>query len=424
MIGRHLRDVRWTLINFFAKRLTPAGRSLFIIWFIAALQGSVSLDIPIYHIWSFTTVCLATAWLSSFIAVPNLQLTRRHLQPVTAGTDLTYEVELRNLSQRAAYGLNVTEMELPAGMKVERDAPPSMVHRLAPQSNTVLSLRIHCSTRGHHTLPGLYAASSYPLGLCRGLAFHMQASQATVYPAYTIPETFHLPLNPSIATPNIGQATALLPTDESTDFAYIREYRHGDNPRHLHWASWARLGMPAVKVFQPEETGSQIGVVLDTAVRSPHETDALESGISAIAGIAAYLTRQSMSINFVMAENIVYRFSGDTPDMRFDHLMNTLADIQAGQPVDWTAVAARLFDQTFSCNTLVFVALDWSVATAAFVASLQDHGIGVRTLVIRQASTSQPLPVSTSAEDIVHLRPGKPWPQASGAEPLIPWNGP
>lgn len=73
MIALYLRVLRF----FFTYRLTPAGRSLFFIWLIAALQGFVSLDIPIYHIWSFTTVCLATAWLSSLIAVPKIQLIRR-----------------------------------------------------------------------------------------------------------------------------------------------------------------------------------------------------------------------------------------------------------------------------------------------------------------------------------------------------------
>lgn len=122
VIGRHLRDVRFTVIYFFTKRLTPAGRSFLFVWLIAALQGSVSIDIPIYHIWSFTTVCLAAAWLSSFLAVPKIQLTRRHLLPVEAGTTLAYEVELRNHTKRAAYGLSVAEVELPTGMKLEHDA--------------------------------------------------------------------------------------------------------------------------------------------------------------------------------------------------------------------------------------------------------------------------------------------------------------
>ncbi len=419
---RHLRVLRFAF-TYLTQRLTPAGRSLSLIWFIAALQGSVSLDIPIYHIWSFTTVCLATAWLSSFLAVPKIQLTRRHLPPVMAGATLTYEVELRNHTQRAAYALSVTEMELPAGIQFAPNAASAIVPRLAPHANQIVSLQLHCTKRGHHSLPGLYAASSYPLGLCRGLSFHLQEAHATVYPAYSIPAALHLPFDPSVATPSQGQVKVHVSADERTDFAYIREYRYGDNPRHLHWASWARLGMPAIKVFQPEEAGSSVGLVLDTGVASPRETDALESGISAIAGIAAYLSHRGIGFDFFMAENTVHRFSAGPPSARFDHLMNTLADLQAGQPVDWTSVAAHILEQAPPCNTLVFIALDWSVAAANFVALLQNRGIGVRTIVIRQGPTSQPLPIAP-AETLSHLWPGNPWPQERGVEPPSPWNGP
>ncbi len=412
-------------LTYFTQRLTPAGRSFFIIWFVAALQGSVSLDIPIYHIWSFTTVCLAVAWLSSFFAVPNLQLTRRHLPPVVAGTSLVYDVQLHNRSQRAAYALRVTEMELPVGMRFEPDTDATIVPRLAPHSDRVLTLRLHCAKRGHYKLPGLYAASSYPLGLCRGFSFHLQEAYATVYPAHAIPATFHLPFNPSVAIASPSQVTSLAAGNEETDVAFVREYRHGDNPRHLHWASWARLGMPAIKIFhQQQEAGPHVGLVLDTAIPSARETEALESGISAVAGIATYLSHQRIGFDFFMAENAIYRFSDGPPNnVDVTPLMNMLAGLQPGQPVDWPEAATRIFAETPTCNALVFIALDWSTATANFVARLQAHGIGVRTIVIRRGPTSQPLPPA-SVEDLVRLHPGNPWPQEIGTASPLPWNGP
>ncbi|ETX08985.1 DUF58 domain-containing protein [Candidatus Entotheonella palauensis] len=409
----HLRVLRF----FFTRRLTPAGRSLFVIWLIAALQGSVSLDIPIYHIWSFTTVCLALAWLSSLMAVPKIQLMRRQPQPAMVGTTLTYDIEIENRSRRAIYALSVMETEIPAGLQLARDTSSPVIDRLAPHAKMTLSLQLRGTKRGHHKLSGLYAASSYPLGLCRSLSFQPQEACATVYPAYSVPASFQLPLRPSVTHSNRGMANSHATADVSPDFAYIREYRHGDNPRHLHWASWARTGMPAIKVYQ-EEIGPRVGWVLDTAVQNPRDMHAFESGISAIAGISAYLLNEGIEIDCFVTESLLCRFSNDAPNRRFTHLMHTLAGLQASASVAWPAVTARLIEQAPACNTVALIALDWSREIAGFAAQLQHRGIGVRTLVIRHGPTSQPLPPAEAASQLL---PGNPWPQEKS---LSPWSGP
>ncbi len=415
MIALHWRVLRF----FFTRRLTPAGRSLFVVWCIAALQGSVSLDIPIYHIWSFTTACLTLAWLSSLMAMPNIQLTRQTPQPTIAGTPLTYEVEIENGSRRAAYALSVMEMEIPAGLKLIRDASPPVIDRLAPHAKMTVQLQLHGLQRGHHKLSGLYAASSYPLGLCRSLYLQLHEACATVYPAHSVPSTFHLPVKSSVASANGGVANAYPVAQASPDFAYVREYRHGDNPRHIHWASWARTGMPAIKVY-PEEAAPRVGFVLDTAVRNARDRHALESGISAVAGIATYLLRESENIEVacLVTDNLLCRFSHDPPNARLTHLMNALAGLQPSASVEWRSLATRLFEQVPWCNTIVLIILDWSQEIAGFVTQLQDRGIGVRTLVIRQGPTSRPCP---SAETLSLLLPGNPWPQEKS---LSPWKSP
>ncbi|WP_089717400.1 DUF58 domain-containing protein [Candidatus Entotheonella palauensis] len=413
MIRLHLRVLHF----FFTHRLTPAGRSLFMIWLIAALQGSVSLDIPIYHIWSFTTICLALAWLSTLRGLPKIQLTRRQPQPTMAGTEFSYDVEIENRSRRATYALSVMEMELPEGLKRVHETSSPVIHRLAPRATMTLSLQFHAAKRGHHKLSGLYAASSYPLGLCQSLSIQPQEAYATVYPAHAVPDTFHLPLRPTASNSSGGLVNLHAMAEVSPDFAYVREYHYGDNPRHLHWASWARTGIPAIKVYQ-EETGLRVGLVLDTAVHNPRDRHAFESSISAIAGIAAYLLREGIDMDCFLAESVLCRFANNTPNQRFTHLMNTLAGLQASEPIEWSSVAARLIEQAPGCNFVAFIALDWSREIAGFVTQLQHRGIGVRTLVIRHGPTSQPLP---PADTVSQLLPGNPWPQEKS---LSPWRGP
>ena len=164
--GPRGRALRFCLI-YLRQRLTPAGYALCLIWLLAALQGSTSFATLLLHIWSFTTVCLALAWLISHFAMPNLTLTRRQPPPVTAGNSLTYEVEIINRSPRAAYGLHIMEMHIPAGLQSMGAVSAPVIERLAPRAAMTLTLQLNSVKRGCHPLPGLLAASSYPLGLFR-----------------------------------------------------------------------------------------------------------------------------------------------------------------------------------------------------------------------------------------------------------------
>lgn len=416
MSRRQARGPRF-FVTYLTQHLTPSGRAFCLVWLIAAMQGSVSLEIPIYHIWSFTTVCLALAWLTSRFAVPNIRLTRRPPPPAIAGMPFAYEVEIENRSRRAAYALSVMEVDIPEGLKCARHDVSPFIDHLAPRAKTTLPLQLHGLKRGHYHLSGLYAASSYPLGLFQGLSFHGQETCVTVYPAYSVPTSFYLPLRPTALCVNREVAPSQSLAEAPPEFAYVREYRHGDNPRHIHWASWARTGAPTTKVYQ-EESGPSVGLVLDTAVDNPRGLPALESGISAIAGIAAYLLREGIEVDYFATAHLLCHFSTDAPSMRFTHLMSTLADLQASASIDWLSVASRLFEQAPGCQTIALLALDWSREIADFVTRLQNRGIGVRTLVIRQGPTSLPLPATATPS---RLLPGNPWPQ----EPShLPWSGP
>jgi len=54
------------------------------------------------------------------------------------------------------------------------------------------------------------------------------------------------------------------------EFESLREYRPGDNPRHIHWRTSARAGMLVRRVLRDEESGD-LHVLLDTCVRGSDE---------------------------------------------------------------------------------------------------------------------------------------------------------
>lgn len=382
------RFLRYLLI-YVSQRFTPTGRALLVIWFAAALQGSVSLDLPLYHIWSFTSVTLGVAWLWALVALPQVKLTRHHLQPVSAGTTLTLEVEIENVSRRTAYNVTVMELDLPPGIECVDHIDPPIQSRLAPRQVVRLPLRLRCMRRGIYRLSGLYAASAFPLGVCRSMRFSLQDADLVVYPACRL-----LPENLMLSTTSRATHGKALPTsrpDASTEFIYIREYRAGDHPRHMHWASWARLGAPAVKVYQDAET-ERVALVLDPTAPEPTADNAFETAVSVIASAGVELAQQGYTIDRLVAGEHVYRLCPTRPEASIGPLLELLAGVGPSRQIDWSSAALSILPDSSRLSAVVCVALDWSSASAEFVEHLHQHGMKVRTIVVRHGPTSRPAP--------------------------------
>ena len=215
------------------------------------------------------------------------------------------------------------------------------------------------------------------------MRFAVQEANLLVYPAYTLPPAFDLPVG-RLQT-NLGGQPSSRP-DDSAEFLHIREYRPGDNPRHVHWPSWARLGAPTVKVYQEDE-GLQVALILDTGATNPEATDAFESAVSLTAGIAAYLTQQGYGIDTLITGDTVHhvhRHRGNP----LQQVLSLLADIRITPDITWPAVTATLLGQTPQLSTAMFILLDWSDATAACINQLLTHGLGIRILVVHNGSTT------------------------------------
>lgn len=377
------------LLTYLSQRLRPAGRALLSICFAAALQGSVSLDLPLYHIWSFTSVTLGVAWLWALVALPKVKLTRYHLKPVSAGTTLTFEVEIENVSRRPAYNVTVMELDLPPGIEYVDKIDPPIQSRLGPGEVVRLPLRLRCMRRGIYRLSGLYAASDFPLGVCRSIRFSLQDADLVVYPACRL-----LPEYLTLSTTSLATHGKALPTSRpgaSTEFIHTREYRAGDHPRHMHWASWARLGTPTVKVYQDADA-ERVALVLDTSAPYPAADNAFETAVSIIASAGVDLAQQGYAIDRLVAGEHVYQLCITRPEASIGPLLELLAGVGPSGPIDWSSAALSLLPDSSRLSAVVCVVLDWSSASVGFVEHLQQRGMRVRTIVVRDGLTSRPAP--------------------------------
>jgi len=106
-----------------------------------------------------------------------------------------------------------------------------------------------CEKRGLYQLGPVGLSTSFPLGLAEA----RRGGQGGISTLIVYPEIFPIAAWPLQGAPSlIHRGGHFLPSGAgSAEFRSLREYRRGDNPRHVHWPTSARLNQLMVKEYEP-----------------------------------------------------------------------------------------------------------------------------------------------------------------------------
>ena len=388
--------------RFFRERLTPAGRGLVVLFFISAVLGNRDVgQVLIYRLWAFSAAALGMAVLLSFRPLPRLALRRIAVAPVSAGEVTEVVVEVENLSRRVAHDAELAELGLPAGL-TPVPGGATIFPRIEPGEKVRGVVPMRTAKRGAYLLKGLAATSAAPLGLVRAERRAAEQRTMIVYPVFRRPEDFSIPEGRNyqpggfLLSSNVG---------ESPEFMHTREWRDGDNPRHVHWASTARLGKPVVKVYH-EEYFVRLALIVDTEVRPGTSDRAFEWAVSTAAGIADHLSRREYIIDIFAAGQQVHHFQAGRAIAHFDHILELLACLDPAGRVDWEALSIKILPEAPRLTGVIAVLQDWSPERERFVAALESLGVSVRVIVVREGATTLVAP-ARPAESFVTLAPGE-----------------
>lgn len=186
-----------------------------------------------------------------------------------------------------------------------------------------------CEKRGFYRLGPVGLASSFPLGLAQA----RKSTNDGVQTLIIYPKVFPILSLPLFGAPSqIHRGGYLLPDGAgAAEFSGLREYRRGDNPRHVHWPTSARLNELMVKEFEPLASAC-ICIALDLAKdanigRGKHST--LEYGIRIAASVAAYACGQNMHSRMLGDAAIPLRIASGKGDHHFQTILDTLAVVDA-----------------------------------------------------------------------------------------------
>lgn len=240
-----------------------------------------------------------------------------------AGRTSHVELVVSNASRRRSPGVEVVD-RLPPG-RHQLGAPP-----VEGSGKRVIQEPVLFSKRGFYELGPAEIRTTDPFGFLRFARKFEARTEVVAYPE--VFELEDLPLQGRGRETGARDSLTRRPGDE---FSGLREYRQGDDQRHIHWKSVARTGELIVKEFI-HNAPRRHTVVLDLHHRAGShvsETE-VEDTVSAASSILKYLFREGLPFRLLCTDKGRHESAFGDDETAYWRAMGLLATARADGDTD------------------------------------------------------------------------------------------
>jgi uncharacterized protein (DUF58 family) len=396
------------------RRFTLAGLCV-VAGFVVA--GTVGVDIEntvTYQAFTLLLAFLLLAFASSFFF--RAQFSATHLLPRcgTAGQPLPYRVRVKNLTAKTQAGLTLLEnladprpsFEVWLAFKLAEDRHTRAFRVSQPRQNNPFRLvnlketelpplppggaaevRVELLPlrRGVLQFTGVTLARPDPLGLFRSFCTVAAPQKVLILPKRHALPPIALPGSMKYQEGGVALAANV---GSSEEFVALREYRHGDPLRHIHWRSWAKTGKPIVKEFE-DEFFVRHALVLDTFTDEPH-SEIFEEAVSVAASFACTVLTQESLLDLLFVGNKSYCFTAGRGLAHADQILEILASVRACGDQPFGSLEHLVLNHISVVSGCICVLQRWDDARQKFVAKMRALAVPVLVLVIVPAGDKKP----------------------------------
>ncbi|WP_404393084.1 DUF58 domain-containing protein [Humibacillus xanthopallidus] len=243
----------------------------------------------------------------------------RHSHPerISVGQDASVTLSFENVSS-ATTPIFLAEERLDY---VLGDRPRFVVGRIPPGRVRAIDYQVRSHLRGRHRLGPLGVQVQDPFGLANRNAVLEGTTDLVVLPAvHPLSSSRH----PSAGVGSEGEQAHLIALHGEDDIT-IREYRDGDDLRHIHWPATARTG--DLMVRQEDRPAQRRALVLLDPRPAAHggsgASSSFEWAVTAAASVAVHLVDSGYAVHVVCAETVRSARAADT--MTVDEILDVLA---------------------------------------------------------------------------------------------------
>lgn len=252
-----------------------------------------------------------------------------------------------------------------------------------------IDIPVVCEKRGYYRLGPVSLASSFPLGLTEARSTRNDGIQSlTIYP--TLFPILSLPLRG--APSQIHRGGYLLPEGAgAAEFSGLREYRRGDNPRHVHWPTTARLNELMVREYEPLASAC-LYILLDQSPESnlgEGRESTFEYAVRIAASIARTACTQNIRTRLAGNGQHTLRTAAGSGNVHFQNLLDSLAVVADDGQTPYACLLADIGPHCIRGETaVVFISQPeqrWS-NTLQELATLRARQVHILAIVFDTAS--------------------------------------
>jgi len=264
-----------------------------------------------------------------------------------------------------------------------------MIGYVPGRSARRFAMPLVCEKRGFYKLGPVGLASSFPLGLAEARQQRNEGVHSlTVYPAVFPIVNMSLRGAPS----QIHRGGYLLPEGSgAAEFSGLREYRLGDNPRHIHWPTTARMNELMVKQFEPLASAC-LYIALDLARESNvgqgrHAT--LEYAARIAASIARFTCFNNVRTRMVGAGSRTVEVDVGSGATQYQRILDELAVVDSDGSRPYASVLEDIATRSIDGETVVaFLSqqASESIATLNALTMLRGKRAHVFAIVFERSS--------------------------------------
>jgi uncharacterized protein (DUF58 family) len=396
------------------RRFTRAGLTVLGGLFLSGILGPDTDNNVAYQGFTFLLLLLILAFCSSFFFRARFAASRALPRFGTVGAPLIYTVSLKNLTGRTQSGLAVLEsladvrpsfqdwlaVQLAYEQRArsfrfsqgKRSNPFKLAHvRISPvpaalaRQEVQVSCQLTPLRRGLLRLEGVGVARPDPLGLFR--AFTEVPLPQTVL---ILPKRYPLPPIALPGTMKYQQGGVALASSvgQSDEFVSLRDYRHGDPLRHIHWRSWARASRPVVKEFE-DEFFVRHALVLDTFAAHAH-SEAFEEATSIAASFACTIQTQESLLDLLFVGAQSYCFTAGRGVAYGEQLLEVLASVRPSPEEGFKKLERLVLGHVSRVSGCIFVLLAWDEERREFVRKVRELGVPMLVLLVVESGGALP----------------------------------
>lgn len=275
-----------------------------------------------------------------------IRVSRSAPSSIVAGEKLVVDIKATNEGKRTSWAVRVDDKLTSLSFNGVALRPGVLFSRISPDETLTEAYEGIVPARGRYELGPLKVTTRFPLGLVRRTVVHMLKDEIIVFPRTgqltpawkeRLQSTYH-------GSRPVKRQQGLM----EGDFHALRDYRHGDSQRWIHWRTTARRGMPMVRQFE-RQRHHDLALLLDLWVPESYSSSDLESvelAVSFAATVVSDMCHRGQS-------QLLLGTAGATVDITrgpasrglFTEAMEHLAAVSAGNSNHLGKLLTEAFDQ-------------------------------------------------------------------------------